>query len=61
VGVVALGTPTSPDGFVAQQDMSQVIRTVEVQISYEKNETPMIHACLVGLVQGQAMERLAGR
>jgi len=41
--------------------MSQVIRTVEVQISYEKNETPMIHACLVGLVQGQAMERLAGR
>jgi len=61
VGVVALGTPTSPHGFVAQQDMSQVIRTVEVKISYEKNETPMIHACLVGLVQGQAMERLAGR
>ncbi|KAH0289303.1 hypothetical protein M436DRAFT_82534 [Aureobasidium namibiae CBS 147.97] len=61
VGVVALGSPQTPDGFVAQQDMSQVIRTVEVQISYEKNETPMIHACLVGLVQGQAMERLAGR
>lgn len=61
VGVVALSSPQSPDGFVAQQDMSQVIRTVEVEISYEKNETPMIHACLVGLVQGQAMERLAGR
>ncbi|KAI4737829.1 hypothetical protein E4T50_11708 [Aureobasidium sp. EXF-12298] len=60
VGVVALSSPQS-DGFVAQQDMSQVIRTVEVEISYEKNETPMIHACLVGLVQGQAMERLAGR
>lgn len=61
VGVVALSTPASEDGFVAQQDMSSVIRTVEVQISYESNETPMIHACLVGLVQGQAMERLAGR
>jgi hypothetical protein len=61
VGVVALSSPQTPDGFVAQQDMSQVIRTVEVEISYEKNETPMIHACLVGLVQGQAMERLAGR
>jgi len=61
VGVVALGSPQSPNGFIAQQDMSQVVRTVEVEISYEKNETPMIHACLVGLVQGQAMERLAGR
>jgi hypothetical protein len=61
VGVIALGTPSGQEGFVAQQDMSQVVRTVEVQISYEKNETPMIHACLVGLVQGQAMERLAGR
>jgi hypothetical protein len=61
VGVTALGTPSNQEGFVAQQDMSQVIRTVEVQISYEKNETPMIHACLVGLVQGQAMESLARR
>ncbi|KAH0122956.1 hypothetical protein KCU66_g8495, partial [Aureobasidium melanogenum] len=61
VGVIALGTPASQGGFLAQQDMSSVVRTVEVQISYEANETPMIHACLVGLVQGQAMERLAGR
>ncbi|KAH0362505.1 hypothetical protein KCU65_g7975, partial [Aureobasidium melanogenum] len=61
VGVVALGSPARQEGFLAQQDLSSVVRTVEVQISYESNETPMIHACLVGLVQGQAMERLAGR
>ncbi|KAI4718498.1 hypothetical protein E4T48_05334 [Aureobasidium sp. EXF-10727] len=61
VGVVALASPANDGGFLAQQDMSNVVRTVEVSISYESNETPMIHACLVGLVQGQAMERLAGR
>ncbi|KAI5271306.1 hypothetical protein E4T47_05372 [Aureobasidium subglaciale] len=61
VGVVALSATPAHDGFAAQQDPEAVIRTVEVEISYEKNETPMIHAALVGLVQGQAMERLAGR
>ncbi|KAI5204980.1 hypothetical protein E4T38_04535 [Aureobasidium subglaciale] len=61
VGVVALSATPAHNGFVAQQDPEAVIRTVEVEISYEKNETPMIHAALVGLVQGQAMERLAGR
>ncbi|THZ01875.1 hypothetical protein D6C92_00952 [Aureobasidium pullulans] len=60
VGVTALGNH-SRDGFASQQDPESVIRTVEVSISYEKNDSPLIHAALVGLVQGQAMERLAGR
>ncbi|KAI5203880.1 hypothetical protein E4T39_03931 [Aureobasidium subglaciale] len=61
VGVVALSATPAHHGFAAQQDPESLIRTIEVEITYEKNETPMIHAALVGLVQGQAMERLAGR
>lgn len=61
VDIVALGSTSSHEGFTSQQDPFAITRTVEVQISHDTNDVPLIHAALIGLVQGEMMERLAGR
>jgi hypothetical protein len=61
VGVTAVGISSARDGFTSQQDPFSITRTVEVEVSHSDNATPLIHAALVGLIQGERMERLAGR
>ena len=61
VDVSALGSQSSQENFAAQQDPFSITRTVEVSVSHSENNAPILHAALVGLVQGEMMERLAAR
>lgn len=63
VGVRALGSTSSQENFAfaSQQDPLSITRTVEVSVSHDNNDSSLLHAALVGLVQGEQMERLARR
>lgn len=49
---------SSEEHILAVEEPGGITRTVEVEISYSPNDTPFVHAALVGLIQGELM---AGR
>jgi len=54
-------TPTSKHASGSGSFGVGITVTQEVSISYAKEDTPFVHAALVGLVQGEALRRRPSR